>query len=341
MTNRRFADVKKSKITAVFIISVILTVIFGAGLVLLSELAILFLPILGGSIATVYTLDFTRKHWLSFLLSLVLVFLDLLLNPSGSVFGAAAILIGALITAWLERGAGKSFFVGLSTVILSLLILLSVYLTAFSSVGFDFNAANEALRAEANDFRAMLEATLDAALSAAGADDRISTLLEGGLVRQAVDLYMSMIPSIVVIVSLALTALANAVCLLLLGFLSKKAVQATDVFTTSSPFAIFFVILAIFNIFESDGSVFSIALLNLHNVFFVVYAYIGFRFISHMLGQRLKSLALSIIITLVLCAIFSGFAFNLLSIIGVLETFAVSRMFARQDENKEGGNGYE
>ena len=338
---KRFPDAKKQKLTAVFIISLMLSVLLGAGTVLLSGVALLLLPFLAGTLAVLYTFDKSKRPWVSLLISFATVFFDLILTPRGSVWGAAAVLLATFITAWFLRNAGKAFFVGLSAVTLSFLMLLSVYLAAFSTVGFDFNAANELLSVEADNLRYSLEEGLDMLLSVAADEEQIAALLSEGYVRSSVDLYMSMLPSVVVILALAVTALANGVYLIAIRAASKKASLGTDMFCTSATFAVFFVILAIFNLFESDGSVFNTAMLNLYNVFLVVFAYVGFRFASYMLSQRIKSLALSVIILLVVCFIFSAFSVNLLSVVGVLETFAVSKMFREKQEKKGGGNGYE
>ncbi len=339
MAKGLIGDVENKKQNTVFAVSVVLAIVFGAGVSLLSELAILFIPFLAGALASIYILDITKRHWVSFLISFAVIFSDLSLNPKGSVWAAAAVLIAAIITIWFIRNAGKAFFVGLSTVVLSFLIILAVYLVAFSEVGFNFQLATELLKTEADKLREMLDTTLTAILSTAGDDERVAALLAEGLVPKTVELYMSLLPSLLVISSLAVSALAYVIFLFLIGLVSKKRARGADIFCTSPIFAIFFIILAIFNMFESDGSVFNVAMINLYNVFLVVYAYVGFRFATYLLGQKIKSLAISIIIISFLCVMFSGFALNLLSIIGVFETFAVSRMFA--DKNKGGGNGYE
>lgn len=342
MPNIEFNAVENAKAKWTFVISLILTVLLGVGVVLLSEAAIFFLPFLIGLLALVFTLDRSGKRWLSLLLSFALILADLIFNPSGAVWGASAVILAAILTVWFLKNKGKAFFVGISTVILSSLMLLSVYLSAFSVVGFDVEAANNLLKTELNILRDVLVETVTSVLSVASENEQIASILSGGLVEETVELYMSMIPSFIVITALAVTAIANVVFMLAVGIVDKGRVRGADIFCTSSLFAVFFAVLSIFNLFENDGSTFCIALTNLYNVFLVVYAYVGFRFVAYFLGKKTHSTVLGVLIVLTASVLFGGFVINLLSVVGVFETFAVSRMISGNDINKrEGGNGLE
>ena len=339
MSKELFMTSEVQRIERIRTVCLITVIILGAIALLLPALSLLFVPFVSAALAYVYAADKTKKRWLSLLLSVLLISLDLILNFGGSVFAFATVLLALFTVVWFVRNAGKSFCIGVSTVTLSFLLLLFLYMIAFSYVGVDFEAATEFLRTEAQTLRTTLETTLNAILSVAASEESIATLISDGIVGETVDLYMAMLPSFLVIFALAITAGTHFVFLLLVGATSKVRMRKTEMFSTSAVFAVFFIILSIFNMFESDDSAFSIALLNLYYVFLVIYAYLGFRFVSYVFGKRIKSIALSIIILLVVSALFSGFALNLFSIVGVFETFAVARMFIKNVD--KGGNDLE
>ena len=339
MLNELFMTSDVKRIDRTRTVSLIIVILLGAAALLLSSISLLFVPIVSGALAYVYVTDQTKKRLLSLLLSVTIFSVDLILNFGASVFAFATILLALLTAVWFVRNAGKSFYIGLSTIVLSFLLLLALYMLAFSFVGVDFEAATEFLRAEADTLRTTLETTLDALLSVAAGEEGISALISADMVGETVELYMAMLPSFLVILALTVAAGTHFVFLIFVGSTSRERLKKTEMFSTSVVFAVFFIILAIFNMFESDDSAFSIALLNLYNVFLVIYAYLGFRFVSYVFGKRIKSIALSVIILLVVSALFGGFALNLFSIVGVFETFAVARMFIKNDD--KGGNGLE
>ena len=342
MSDMRFEKVDMQKINAVFFASLVATIVLGVAAILLSGVAMLILPFLVGTLAAFFSLDRTKKHWVSFLISFLLVLFDLIFNSVYSIWCFAAVLLSVIITFWFVRNSGKALFIGASTVLFSFLIFASFYLTAFSIVGFDLQLANEYLGTEVETLREMLGATLNEVIETTLEGGAATTLIDAARIPEIVELYISMLPSFVVIVALSVVALSNVVFLFILGFVSKKVTKGTDIFCTSPAMAVFFVILSVIYMFESDGSVFNISMLNLYNVFLVIYAYVGFRFASYFFAKKINNRALSVIILLVLCVLFSGFSLNLLSVVGVFETFAVSRMFVKDGNNNyKGGNDLE
>jgi hypothetical protein len=263
---------------------------------------------------------------------------DLLVNRMTSLNMVAVVISGALIALWFIKDDSKAFYVCLSTILLSLLLALSVYLMAFASVGFDFGAATELLKVELERMKGLLFESVSGMLENPMLADQ-ATAITDDVISELIDGYFSLIPSIVVIVALVSTAISHAVFLIILAlFASRDIAKNTCAFCTSPVFAVAYIILFIMSLFENDGGVFSIAMLNLYTVFRLVYAYVGFRLFSFILGKRFRNVPLAVIVLSVLTLIFSGFAIDILSAVGVLETFAVARYYAKGGDNMNGGN---
>ena len=333
-----FENVNSAKLRKTLIVFSVIAFVLGISTVALSVIGFVLVPLLAGIYAYILVVDTTKHKWLSITLSFVFIAGDILVNRMASINMVAVVISGALIALWFIKDDSKAFYVCLSTILLTVLTALSVYLVAFQNVGFDFAAATDLLKAELSQMRELLYETVmkicenPAFVEQAG-------VIPGETVSAYIDAYFTLIPSYIVIFALISTAISHAIFLAILALCaSREIAKNTCAFCTSPVFAVAYVILFIFSIFEGDGGVFNIAMLNLYAVFRLVYAYVGFRFVSFILGRKIKSVPLAVLIVSVATLILSGFVIDVLSAVGVLETFAVARYYARGDDNMNGGN---
>ena len=338
MLNDLFENVNKTKLRGSLIAFSIVALVLGVCTVWLSAIGFFLVPLLAGIYAYVLVVDTTKYRWISMSLSFAFIAGDLLVNRMTSINMVAVVISGALIALWFIKDDSKAFYVCLSTILLSLLVALSVYLLAFASVGFDFEAATELLKVQLEQMKALLHETVSGMLENPMLADQ-TTAITDDVIVELIDGYFSLIPSFMVILALVSTAISHAVFLIILALCASRGIaKNTGAFCTSPVFAIAYILLFIMTLFENDGGVFSIAMLNLYSVFRLVYAYVGFRLFSFIIGKKLKSIPLAVVILSVLSLIFSGFAIDILSAVGVLETFAVARFYAKGGDNMNGGN---
>ena len=338
MLNDLFQKVNNTKLRNTLIAFSVIAVILGVCTVALSALGFFLVPLLAGIYAYILVVDSTKNKWLSIAISFAFIGGDLLVNRMTSINMIAVVISGALIALWFIKDESKSFYVCLSTFVLTLLMALSVYLIAFASVGFDFATATDWLKAEVTQIRELLFDTIVTIRDNPSFAEQVGVITDE-TVYAYIDSYFTLIPSYVVIFALLSTAISHAVFLAIIAlFASKEIAKNTCAFCTSPVFAVAYIVLFIISLFEGDGSVFSIAMLNLYAIFRLMYAYVGFRFVSFIVGRRIKNVPLAVVIVSVLTLVLSGFILDILSAVGVLETFAVARYFAKGGDDMNGGN---
>lgn len=106
----------------------------------------------------------------------------------------------------------------------------------------------------------------------------------------------------------------------------KRVENPTEIsnwrFSTTNVFAYFYIVLVLVSFFITDTStVLSVAIINLYNIFNVVYAYIGFNFALALISVR-RSPTYAFIILSVLVILFSSFAVDILAMLGIFFTIS-------------------
>ncbi len=95
-------------------------------------------------------------------------------------------------------------------------------------------------------------------------------------------------------------------------------------FTTTNLFLIFYIALWIINIFTKEINVFTLSVANLYSIFNLVYAYVGFNFITAVLAQNMSTRYARLVLVFAIL-LFSSFAAQILAIAGVVFTFAANK----------------
>ncbi|MBQ8414510.1 MAG: hypothetical protein IJX58_04605, partial [Clostridia bacterium] len=83
-------------------------------------------------------------------------------------------------------------------------------------------------------------------------------------------------------------------------------------------YAYFYILLVILSLFATNAdSIFAVSVLNLYNIFMVVFAYVGFTVSLDTLKNRMKPVTATLVLIAVLL-IFASFAAQILAAFGVL-----------------------
>ena len=92
-------------------------------------------------------------------------------------------------------------------------------------------------------------------------------------------------------------------------------------FSASRLYAYFYVILIILSLFTTSSTdIFSVSVLNLYNIFLVIFAYIGFNIALDMLKKRTRHPVVSTILLIGAMIIFMSFALQILAALGTLHS---------------------
>ena len=101
-------------------------------------------------------------------------------------------------------------------------------------------------------------------------------------------------------------------------------------FKTSNLVCYFYIVVAIVAIFVSGGGIFELSVVSINTVFSAVFAYIGVSFIYSVIVSKRKSSFFAIALIAVVCLVFSSFAIQLLSFIGVYFNIFANKLSRRK-----------
>ena len=102
-------------------------------------------------------------------------------------------------------------------------------------------------------------------------------------------------------------------------------------FSATRIYAYFYVALILASLFTtSTDSIFAISVLNLYNIFLVVFAYIGYKVMLEIIGRKMRPVYATIILIVVII-LFSSIAAQILAALGVL--FILRRNTPKPEQN--------
>ena len=323
----------------VFIILTALSVLIGAGVAFLGQLGVLILPVLTACLAVMMIFAEGKKHLFAICASVALVILELVFNSIYSFTCLTALILALVIALAVKRGWQKSELAATLTVILSLVFVAYAFLSAFYELkSFDVEAARELL---ANMFTQVREEMhkLLTTYTVPGADGNNSHLFTEENIAAILDLYMSVLISVVVITAFALVGIT-------LKLFSAIAVRITEDntellgwrFRTSAVFAVFYLILSIVAVFVTGSSTAATVILNLYVLYTAVYAYLGFGALRVWLSRRFGNSPFVTVLVIFAIICFISYAMTLLALFGA---FAMIPRRARvsHDNNDDGQGG--
>ena len=305
-----------------------ITIVFGALTALFGEIAA---PLYAASLAALYLYDTRSRRVLSIVVSLFVVGLNLILGnyvPTAAVFAVFAALVISLM---YNRGMSKGECFGYVTVINAVMILVGLFaLACLSTKSLSFEAVFDYYGAiyegiVGNIIKAINEAAVTASSSG------ITQSFDEETIRTLLDAVVLVLPSVLVIVAFLLSGITAKIFTFIVSRLSAKPLEVLRWrFSTGNVFAYFYLIVSVLAFVAMGNDGFAIVVANLHNVFMVVYAYIGFNYV-HFLISRSRSSFFATAILIVAILALSSFALSLLSFIGVYFTIMKNKSISKDN----------
>lgn len=283
----------------------------------------LVIPLILGVLSVIYLFDTKSRHIFSISVSLALLVLNIasiLMNYAVSFFAPAAIIMAWLISFAFKKDQSKSDVAYICTVIAAALSLCGYVLFAMKEQGaYTLDAAMEFYSAIIAEFRAVFVKYTTDLYAASGMPSVTTESIEA-----VFDMQLNMIISYLLIGGFIITGVGCKIFSAIVGRISedKSAIRSWR-FVAPRAYAYFYVILIIASLFASktDG-IFAISVLNLYNVFLIVFAYIGFNVAIEIVKRRAHP-RFSILVLVISIICFASFAIQILAALGVL--FSVRR----------------
>ena len=283
---------------------------------MLGEIA---LPLPIATLAALYLFDNSNRRIFSIVSSILLIALNivgLVLELSFSTFGPAAVILALLIYFSFTREQAKSDASFLMTLVCALFSLASCALMAMI---IQKNYSWDAVISFYSDLTDMLRDNFFALMHDAYTTAGIS--IDGEALAELFNSQINMVISYLLIGAFFIVG----VSMKLFGFIVKKYSADQEKikswrFFTSNLYAYFYVILVFASMFMASlNNVLSVAVLNLYNIFMVVYAYVGCNVAISVLKIRFKPLT-SYLLLAVSLLLFASLAVQILAVIGVMFT---------------------
>ena len=330
-------NIASRKATRLLLSFLILLLVLGVSF--LSQLGVILLPLLVGALASLFVIEKGSRRILSIGMSVIAVSIDLIFNGYVSFNCLLALLLALLISRQYMVSGSKGTCVVICTLTVSFFLVGYVLLSAFDSVrSFNFDLATEHIK---NTVELTKETVynLMASMTTKNSEGQLVRLFTDEIINTTLDAYLTLMPSVFAIVALAVVGFSyKSFGLIFDKILHKGRLSLGSTLRAPSSLAYFYFVLMILQLFESDGSLLMTALTNLHAVLMLLFAYFGFRFAHFFLSHRLRSPFLAGVVLLIVTLIFSGFAIQILSVVGTIEAVTYARIMARSDnENNDSG----
>lgn len=319
MRNELKASLSQKK--TLLIIS-LLSILFG---VLSCVLGDIILPLLVASLAALYLFDSTSHRTYCVSVSFVLVALNLagfLFGITVSAFAPCAILLGLIICYSYVKNQSKADAAYIMTLISAAFTVLSCVLLAMIEQGaFNWEAVTSFYGELHDSIRTLFISGMLDVYTASGFE------VTEEVVASIFDLQIRSLISYIIIGGFVIVGLSMKAFSLAVSRLSENKQHIIEWrFTATDIFAYFYLILVIASLFVgSADSIFAVSVLNLYNIFLVIFAYVGFNFAMAILTTRMRT-GTAFIILIALLAVFSSFVMQLFAVMGVMFTLRSSRM---------------
>ena len=284
-------------------------------------LADLFTPVLAGLLAVLYLYADESFKTAPRIVTLIVLFLNigsiLFLGISSSLFAVSAIIIAVILINGFNKNSAKADSCYLASVLCALVLFLSFVLFAMLETG-DFTIA--AVKDFYSELIALLKSTFINGAKEIYAEylSAEQSLITVEMLEFAFDTFINTIISYFIIAGFVISGISAKV---FSGLSSILAEDNTNIknwrFMPTPVFAYFYLILMIASIFiPMESNVFTITVLNLSNIFMVIFAYVGFYFAIDFLAKRMRR-GFAIAITVISILLLARFSLNLLSMLGV------------------------
>ena len=300
----------------------LVALLFGFLCALFGELVF---PLYSAALAGLFLFDKNSKRILSVLLPIAVVLINVLLGslvPSAVVF---AIPTSLVLCYMYKRGMSKGECVGYMTTICSLMILVGAF--AFAMLSVKEFSITRAVEYFAGVYDRLFEEVLKYFESVVVSNPGLNVQndISAEMLKLLFDSLVFAIPSLVVCLGFALTGLTCKVFTFIISRVSDKPeIVVHWRFSTGNIFAYFYIAVFVLASLSGGTDVLGLALANIQNVFMIVYCYIGFNFVYHLISRNRSSL-FAILLLVFAVIMFSSFAISVLSFAGVYFTIAKNK----------------
>ena len=313
-----------------------MAVAFSAIAALLGEI---FLAAVVAPLAALYIFEKKERRILSYVISALVVIINFVINGPLSVVGVEAVIISVVIAYSFLRGLGKAECVLWLTVVTSVMLVLALAFAAMNETGiYTYEAVvsfyQNGLDAMKNDFVSNMSL-----LSSSLGDGTEMLIYTAEEAAALFDMLLNMMLSIIVIISLVLVGI-------ILKIFSAFMIRVSDNperilswrFVTPNLFAYFYLTLfVLYFILASSGGALAISVMNLYNIFMAIYAYFGFGYATAFLSKG-RSRGFATVMVIIGCVLFSSFAFQILSVLGVFFTINYNKLNPQKPHNTSSTN---
>lgn len=302
------------------LITSLLAILFG---ILSCVLGDIIMPLLIASLATLYLFDSSVRRSYSVSVSLVLIVLNLssfLFGISVSAFAPCSILLGLILCYSYLKEQSKSDSAYIMTLVATAFTLLSCVLLAMVEQGtYTWEAVTSFYGDLHDSIRTLFISSMVDVYTASGIE------ITEEIIASVFDIQVRSLVSYFVIGSFVIVGLGMKAFTLAVSKLSENKQHIEEWrFKATNIFAYFYFVLIIASLFVgSADSIFAVSVLNLYNIFLVIFAYVGFNFVLTILTMRMKK-GTAFIVLIALLAIFSSLIMQLLAVMGVMFTLRSS-----------------
>ncbi len=297
----------------------------------------LLLPVCIALLAVLYTFGKDGKAIYGRVATVTLIVLNIVTITIGltpSLYGFQAIALAWMLSGAFLRQGSKADNAYLMSIVCSIFTVGSFILLAMLDTGnFTFEGVVTYYEEIAEVIREIFNKAFTqvdpALLEATG------FAMDSAEINFVVDYLLSMVIAYVFIASF----IAVGISMKLFGFLSSRIAEDKTPFEkwrfdTIPVFAYFYLILSIASIFiEANNDVMSIAVINLNAIFSVIFTYVGYKFLIELLSRRMNH-KIAVVAVLVSLVAFSSFAFQIVSILGLLVTINRRRYMTPPPQRK-------
>ena len=287
-----------------------------------------FLPFAAAFYATILLFENPAKRVVSYVLPVIVLAINFLLRGMYSLEAVAYLIVGLLICFCIRRNKSK----GETAFWLSFAILVCLVVSALLLI---FELSNKAGYASVskfysdtfNEYRKVFLDTVTSLIheDSDGIQSFAYNLYEANLLFRELIIYLIPVAFLLsfVISGLTLKVFCRAV--------ARNAEEDSDIyawhFGASNVISYFFIAVSFLAFMSnSDGSAFSYVLFTLNTIFTAVFAYIGLKSLYYIVIARGKSRFFAIVLIIIAFALFSSFAFQILSYFGVIVNIVTNKV---------------
>ena len=295
----------------------IVTVLLGAISCVLGEIVT---PFIAGVLSAIFLFDTKSKYAFSTAVSVVLVAINIASIVFGfavTLFAPCAIILSLIISLSFKKGESKADAAYLMTVISAVLAVVGYMIFAMGEIGsYTFDAAVDYYKNIVNELRPIYVDGFYQIYAASGLEVTAETISE------LFDQQLKLIVSFLLIGGF----ITGGIAMKVFGAVVSRCAEDDEEiknwrFSASRLYAYFYVILIILSLFTTSSTdLFSVCVLNLYNIFLVVFAYIGFNVALDMLKKRTRRPVISTVLLIGVMIIFMSFALQILAALGTLHS---------------------